>query len=255
MTEDEAAKFERVLREGAELQRQLPWLEMVMVGGSMAALHARHRYSDDTDHVTHFLRERFDIVTEALDEWEGWKTNRRKRPVLILGERHDVQLGVRQSKRTVPYETMQMEGVWVPTPAEALRIKAFMMTDRQATRDYLDVAALADLLGEDASVEALSFLNLLYEPDGNQSRLTKFADVSHQGPEDLAHVDVSSYRGIVPPYDRWELVAGICRALGRRVLLREMERDLPQSLDELPRLSQKPAQAPESEERNGGLKP
>jgi hypothetical protein len=170
MTEDQAETFERVLREGAELQRQLPWLEMVMVGGSMAALHARHRYSDDTDHVTHFLREHFDVVTEALEEWEGWKTSRRRRPVLILGERHDVQLGVRQSRRTIPYEKMQVEGVWVPTPAEALRIKAYMMTDRQMTRDYLDVAALIDVLGEDGSVEALKFLNLLYEPDGNQSR-------------------------------------------------------------------------------------
>ncbi|MBA2671276.1 MAG: hypothetical protein H0U67_12955 [Gemmatimonadetes bacterium] len=253
MTEDQAETFERVLREGAELQRQLPWLEMVMVGGSMAALHARHRYSNDTDHVTHFLREQFDIVTEALEEWEGWRTNRRRRPVLILGERHDVQLGVRQSRRTVHYQKMQLEGVWVPTPAEALRIKAYMMTDRQMTRDYLDVVALIDLLGEDASVEALKFLNLVYEPDGNQTRLTRFAEVSHQEPTDRALVDLNSYRGIVAPYNRWEYVVERCRSLGRRVLVCEMERDLPQTLDVFSPLQPPPTL--ERKKREGGPQP
>lgn len=234
MTRDEEARFKQVLEEGARLQQHLPWLQMVMVGGSAAALHAAHRYSTDTDHVTHLLREQFALVAEALEDWEGWTTNRVNRPVLILGERHDVQMGVRQSRRTVPYETMRAAGMWVPTPAEMLRIKAFLLTERKATRDYLDVAALTDLLGDEASAEALSYLNLLYDPVGNQTRLTKFAEACQQQPLDLDEVDLDSYRGIVAPYNRWEHVSARCRDLARRVFLREMDDALPRNLDEFP---------------------
>lgn len=234
MTEEEQSQFRRVLAEGAELQRQLPWLEMVMVGGSAAALHARHRYSDDTDHVTHFLQEQFDVVAETLAEWDGWKTNRLNRPVMILGERHNVQLGVRQSRRTVPYEKMQAAGMWVPTVGEALRIKAYLLSNRKATRDFLDVAALADVLGDEPAVEALSYLNLLYEPVGNQTRLTKFAEVCQQEPLDLSRVDLGMYRGIVEPYSRWEYVSTRCREIARLAFIREMENALPRSLDGFP---------------------
>lgn len=232
MTPQQQSQFRRVIEEAASLQHQLPWLEMVMVGGSAAALHAGHRYSEDSDHVTHFLRKQFEVVAETLENWEGWRTNRLNRPVLILGERHGVEMGVRQSRRTVPYEKMQQHGVWVPTPAEALRIKAFLLTERKATRDYLDVAALADLLGEEASVAALSYLNLLYEPVGNQTCLTKFAEVCLQEPLDLPEVDLRTYKGIVQPYDSWAYVSARCKALAREVFIREMEDALPRTVDE-----------------------
>lgn len=236
MTGEPSPQFRRVLEEAVALQHQLPWLEMV-VGGAAAALHARHRDSDDTDHVTHFLREEFDVVAKTLEEWEGWKTNRLNRPVAILGERHNVQMGVRQSSRTVPYEVMQVEGLRIPTPAEALRIKAYLLSERKATRAFLDVAALADVLGNEAAVEALSYLNLLYVPVGNQTRLTKFAEVCHQEPLDLERVDLRSYKGITPPYDDWGHVSERCKEMARLVLLREMEDALPVTLDRFPPVS------------------
>lgn len=223
--------FEQVLSEGVALQEQLPWLEMVAVGGSAAALHAGHRYSTDVDHVTAFLREQFDVVNETLDHWDGWKTNRVNRPVVILGERHGVELGVRQLRRVVPLEVCKMHDLWVPTAAEALRIKAFLCTERQSTRDFLDVAALTDHLGFEHARFSLSYLNHLYTNVGNQTRLTRFAEVTRQKPVDLDRVDLASYKGTKPPYDRWEHVEAVCRQLAEEVFAMEMDRGLPSSVE------------------------
>ena len=51
----------------------------------------------------------------ALERWEGWKTNRSQKPVIILGERHAVQLGLRQMRRVVPLQVTQLHGLRVPT--------------------------------------------------------------------------------------------------------------------------------------------
>ena len=59
--------FDHVIEEGIALQRHLPSLDMVAVGGTAAALHAGHRYSTDVDHVTALLREQFDVVNDSLE--------------------------------------------------------------------------------------------------------------------------------------------------------------------------------------------
>ena len=180
--------FDHVIEEGIALQRHLPSLDMVAVGGTAAALHAGHRYSTDVDHVTALLREQFDVVSDSLEHW-------------------------------------------VPTPEETLRIKVFMCTDRQATRDFVDVAALTEHIGIERATLALSYLNQIYAGVGNQSRLTRFAEVARQQPIDLDTVDLSSYRGIQPPYDEWEHVAHVCRQLADEMLALEMDRALPANLD------------------------
>jgi len=62
-----AEDFERVLEEGRELQAYLPELELVAAGGTAAAVHCRHRFSQDVDCVTPVLRGRFAEVAESLD--------------------------------------------------------------------------------------------------------------------------------------------------------------------------------------------
>lgn len=229
MNADESSvpDFDKVLEEGAALQRQLPWLNLVVVGGAAAAIHAEHRYSTDTDHVSLDVSNNFDRLKAELETWEGWKTNRVRRPFVILGERHEVELGVRQQRRSEPLEVERKRGLWVPTPAEALRIKAFLCTDRQATRDYLDVAALADHLGEEETEAALARLNLLYEGEGNQSCVSRFAEVSQQDPVDLEDVELDTYRGIQPPYDDWQYVKERVAKIGARLLEMEMRGELP----------------------------
>jgi hypothetical protein len=50
----------------------------------------------------------------------------------------------------------------LPTVGETLRIKTFLMVDRNATRDYLDVAALSVSLGLRKSAMALERMNEIY---------------------------------------------------------------------------------------------
>ena len=136
-----------VLESAARLQEMVP--DAVLVGGSAAALYAGHRDSFDHDHVLRDLRDRFDMVLEALESEGDWVTNRVRPGKLVLGRLGDIEAGVRQLIRTRPLETVEIElpsgrTLRVPTADETLRVKAFLVVRRNQTRDYLDVAALAD---------------------------------------------------------------------------------------------------------------
>jgi hypothetical protein len=129
--------WERVLSSAARLQRILP--DAVLVGGTASAIHAKHRFSRDADHVLTDLRTRFDEVLAQLESVAGWQTARVQRPVQILGSLDGIETGVRQLIRQQPLETMalnhQGERLTVPTEAEILRIKAVLILKRNATRD------------------------------------------------------------------------------------------------------------------------
>ena len=73
----------RVLESAARLQQVVP--DAVLVGGSAAAMYAGHRRSYDQDHVLPDLRERFDAVLEAIENEDGWVTNRVTPGKVILG--------------------------------------------------------------------------------------------------------------------------------------------------------------------------
>jgi len=103
MPSDELPDWERVLSAAARLQEILP--DAVLVGGTAAAVHARHRLSRDADHVVTDLRQRFDTVLAQLEAVAGWKTARVQRPVMILGSLDGIETGVRQLIRTQPLET------------------------------------------------------------------------------------------------------------------------------------------------------
>lgn len=218
-------EFATVVAEGAALQRQLGDLDLVAVGGTAVALHCRHRYSLDVDFVTPRLRQGYEEVLGLLELWAGWQTNRRNPPVLILGERHGVELGIRQLRFRDRLETTAVDGVRIPTVAEMLRIKAFLMADRRATRDYLDVAALVDRLGITSAARALQGLSRLYPPLGRLSAAAAFAEACEAEPADLAQVDLSSYRGLRRPFNDWPHVADLVRQLGHAVIKRELGAD------------------------------
>lgn len=214
--------FDAVVEEARALQAQLPWLRLICVGGTAAALHARHRYSTDSDHVGATVREQFDEVKLALTEWEGWKTRRVRHPVAILGERHGIQLGVRQQRRRFPLDTTQVDDLWVPTPEETLRIKAWMIADRRATRDFLDVAALGDLLGPERAQAALAPLSELYDNVGTETATMRFAQAAMTQPVDVDEVDLQSYRGLAEPYQHLDYVLRRVQELAMPALEREL---------------------------------
>src|SRR5580698_596970 len=150
-----------VLESAASLQEKVP--DAVLVGGSAAALYAGHRDSYDHDHVLSDLRDRFDVVLEALESVGDWVTNRVVPGKIILGQLGDIEAGVRQMIRTRPLETTHVmlpsgRVLTVPTAVETLRVKGFLIVRRNQTRDYLDVAALADRYGLDEAAGTLARL-------------------------------------------------------------------------------------------------
>jgi hypothetical protein len=82
-------------------------------------------------------------------------------------------------------DTQKIGNLLVPTPEEALRIKAYLLTERGAMRDFIDVAALSDLIGPDRSIASLKHLNELYEPSGQLTRLSTFSQAVFETPRDF----------------------------------------------------------------------
>jgi len=124
-----------------------------------------------------------------------------------------------------------VQALIIPTLPEMLRVKAFLLSQRRATRDYVDVAALAAALGSPASTEALRYLNLAYPATGPQSAISGFAEACEAEPADLASVDLADYKGLKPPFTDAAHVLESCRRLGRSLIKLELEGRLPLALD------------------------
>ncbi|MBM5810526.1 MAG: nucleotidyl transferase AbiEii/AbiGii toxin family protein [Gammaproteobacteria bacterium] len=216
--------WEKLLAHAATLQTQVPGA--VLVGGTAAALHAGHRISFDHDHVVAELSRNYDAALTALEAIVGWRTRRRIRGKLILGQRDGIDAGLRNQRRSAPLETTTVEisggrTLRIPTVEEMLRIKAFLVVERNATRDYLDVAALTHHLGLARSAAALRMMNQIYgEFAGENGDILASLTVrlTHPEPYDLAEVDLADYKGIVPPWDDWTAVESQCRELAEALL-------------------------------------
>jgi hypothetical protein len=217
-----------VLRAAARLQRIVP--DAVLVGGTAAAEFAHHRVSFDDDHVVADLRDRFDVVLGDLEDTAGWITARVKRPVLILGSLDGVETGVRNLIRRVPLEVEVHQTthgpIRVPTLHEMTRLKGWLVLVRNATRDYLDVVALADRIGPTAA-DVLLTIDAYYAdqrgPDGARVATQLARQLAEPRPYDLSEVDLQHYRRLEPRWRDWTTVADACRALSVAMLERMAE--------------------------------
>jgi len=218
--------WEAVLEAAARLQELVP--DAVLVGGTAAAHHAAHRVSFDDDHVVADLRERFDRTLQALEETDGWITARVRRPVLILGSLDGVETGVRNLVRRRPLEVEEVavgsRKVRVPTLEETARIKAWLCLMRNATRDYLDFAALADRLGPDAAADVVLSMDDYYADQrgaGGRRIATQVAkQLAEPRPDDLDRIDLRFYRQLDRRWQDWGAVADACKRTAVRVLQR-----------------------------------
>jgi hypothetical protein len=217
-------RWEDVLAASARLQSLLP--EAVLVGGTAASLHAQHRVSFDDDHVLEDMTTRFDDVLEHLEQVDGWVTARVNRPVLILGSLDGIETGIRQliRRRPLDIEVVDVPGgsVKVPTLAEMLRIKAWLVLRRNATRDYLDVVALADRIGHGSAVRVLRGVDDYYEdqqgPGGRRVATQLAKQLASPGPYDLSDVDLRHYRRLEERWRNWDEVERACRLLAVAML-------------------------------------
>ena len=126
-----------------------------------------------------------------------------------------IETGVRQLIRDEPLETttLDVRGVplTVPTEAEILRIKGVLILRRNATRDYLDFAALADRLGDDATGRALHSFDRLYLQDNGESPLQQLqAQLANPVPYDLEESTLAEYRHLDPKWHDWNAVKSTC---------------------------------------------
>lgn len=213
---DELPDWERLLAAERHLQYMIPGT--VLVGGTAAALHARHRISLDGDHVLRDLRDRFDDVLATLEAAAGWRTDRVQRPVLILGQLDGILTGIRQLRRTRPLETEHIAGLRVPTLAEMARVKAWLLATRHTVRDYLDTVVLFERLGEQGVAQALASFDDIYRQAGAASPLAEVAErLAAAAPADLARIDLENYRGLQSPWNDWTHVAARGRHWARVV--------------------------------------
>lgn len=199
-----------------------------MVGGSASALYARHRFSTDHDHVSATLEQNYNMVLEALDATDGWVANFRSAPPkTILGMESGFEAGLRQLRRQHPLEvtTVRLPSgaeLVIPTHDEILRIKAYLIVNRNQVRDYLDTAALAESLGIDHARAVLqridNFYTELSNTDGAVS--TVLAErLYHAKPRDhKAIASLASYKGLDPRWSSWKAVESVCRELAEGML-------------------------------------
>lgn len=215
-------RWERLIEVAAEFGLKHP--DAVLVGGTVAALYAGHRVSLDADFILADLGERFEELVAALESDPNWVTARLSSPVLILGQFKGVETGLRQLRRTRQLETAEIsvrgQHLRVPTLTEILRIKGWLCVTRNATRDYLDLAALSALAGVPAAARALAELDTyyrdIYHADAARDvsvALQLARQLAEPAPYDFDQTDLSSYKRLDAVWQDWEAVRNHLREL------------------------------------------
>jgi hypothetical protein len=158
-------------------------------------------------------------------------TNRVVPGKLILGQLGDIEAGVRQMIRTRPLETTKVtlpsgRTLTVPSAEETLRIKGFLIVRRNQTRDYLDVAALADRYGIHDAAAVLARIDDYYEDQhgggrGVAAQLTRQLADPH--PKDASVTrQLDAYRNLAARWTDWDEVRSISRQLAAQMLESEV---------------------------------
>ncbi len=173
----------------------------------------------DHDHVVADLAARYDTVLETLEALDDWSTARVAGGKLILGELGGIETGVRQMIRQRPLEVEEVplghRVLRVPTIAEILRIKAWLVVTRNRTRDYLDAAALSDRIGVDPAGRVLARIDDFYaevnrRPEAVATQVARqFADPAPTDPSVTKRL--ASYKRLEPRWHDWAAVTETLR--------------------------------------------
>lgn len=218
-----APSFDEVLEKAARVQELVPGA--VLVGGSAAALYAHHRESVDNDHVVSDLAERFDVILENLEALGDRSLAKAQPGKLILGELGGIETGLRQLHRTRPLETAEtlVEGkrLVIPTLPEILRIKGWLAVTRNQTRDYLDIAALADTISFDEAAAVLRGIDEYYadinrRPEAVASQVAR--QLADPRPRDLEVTrQLAAYKALGRRWHDWSTVKAVLAEVAERM--------------------------------------
>lgn len=217
LSPDEQKEWNEIIIAGIKAQELIEG--SIAVGGTAAALYAKHRISRDTDHLLMSLKENFDEVLEKLSQSPEWKLARTKKPVLILGSINEVEVGFRQSKRTKRIETTVIETdygkIVVPTLDELIGMKAYLAYSRNATRDYLDFAALSEYMTEREVLDSLLKLDERYgDLQITSVGLEVAKALTEAAPFDLDAIDLSKYKTLAADWQSWGKIEETCNRFG-----------------------------------------
>jgi len=146
-------------------------------------------------------------------------TARIHKPNLILGHLDGAEVGFRRLRRAVAIRTSLLQtpvgALIVPILQEMVVIKGWLTYQRCARRDFLDFAALVDVLGGPDSIAAPLELDRLYSPlQSTPVGLSVSAALVEVQPFDLSEVKPSEYRGLAPEWQDWSKVQAICQRIG-----------------------------------------
>lgn len=117
--------------------------------------------------------------------------------------------------RRTPLETTQIElpsgqTLTVPTDDETLRIKAFLIVRRNQTRDYLDVAALAERVGIESAAWVLRDIDRYYTDQrgpGDGVATQVFRQLSDPRPKDSSTIrELTRYKNLDSRWHEWSAV-------------------------------------------------
>lgn len=235
VTRDDEGRLEaldEVLESAATLQTRMPGA--VLVGRSAAAMYARHRLSFDHDHVVADLRDRFDVVLDALEREGDFVLDRAVPGKIILGELGGIEAGVRQLMRERPLEVQEVvltsgTRLTVPTADETLRIKAFLIVKRNQVRDYLDVAALSARYGVAHAADVLTHIDEYYRDttrplEDRPVRSQVCRQLAAPAPRDSRTLrNLASYKGLDRRWHDWQDVVTQTSLLGAAIANTEVE--------------------------------
>ena len=107
--------------------------------------------------------------------------------------------------------------VVAPTEPEALRVKGYLVVQRNVVRDYLDVAALSAHLGCDAAAGILAGIDDYYadRSDVSGSVATSLAlALADPSPRDTTVLaELHRYKNLDERWYDWNEVVGVCQDL------------------------------------------
>lgn len=137
-----------------------------------------------------------------------------------MSNRGEYQSGLRNLRRKTPLEVEEVtlpsgKTLRVPTLEETLRIKAFLIVQRNQVRDYLDVAALSEKMGVPQAYSVLSRIDDYYEEFTHTqgSVLSELvAQLSDPDPHDAENKhNLAEYKGVTNGWGSWETVENVCK--------------------------------------------
>lgn len=183
--------------------------------------------SEPDDHVLEDLSSRYEQILEAVEATDGWVTSVRasRPPFTLMGSLGGVEAGLRQLRRTRPLEITEVEvpgagSLRIPTDEEMLRVKAYLVVQRNQVRDYLDVVALAEVV-DDAPV-VLAGIDAFYDDRSGEhdSVLTALIQrLSQPSPRDAEVTgELSVYKGLEPRWHNWASVVAACEQLADAIV-------------------------------------